>query len=139
MTTTSPTLGVSLPSPNTRRIGLALSVLAILFLLADGLSQLLAAPPVISAAAEIGWPTAPGLWQGIGAVLIASTLLYAIPRTAVFGAVLITGYLGAAIGAHVRIGQGAAPPIAVALVIAAVVWGGLWLRDARVRALTRAR
>ena len=72
-------------------------------------------------------------------MLLASTLLYAIPRTAVFGAVLITGYLGAAIGAHARIGQGAVAPIVAALVIAAVVWGGLWLRDARVRALTLAR
>ena len=61
------------------------------------------------------------------------------PPFAVFGAVLITGYLGAAIGAHVRIGQGAVQAIAAALVIAAVVWSGLWLRDARVRALTHAR
>jgi hypothetical protein len=72
-------------------------------------------------------------------VLVASTLLYAILRTAVFGAVPITGYLGGAISAHVRIGAGAVPPIVTAPMIAAVVWGGLWLRDARVRALTQAR
>ena len=125
-------------SPTPRRVGLGLSVLAILFLLADGVSQLLAAPPVIAAAGEIGYPTSAAVWQGIGAVLVVSTLLYAIPRTAVFGAVLITGYLGGAISAHVRVGTGMLPPVATALVIAAVVWGGLWLRDARVRALTGA-
>ncbi len=125
-------------SRTTRRAGLVLSVLSVLFLLADGLSQLLALPQVVSAAAEIGFPPNPAVWQGIGAVLVASTLLYAIPRTAVFGAVLITGYLGGAICAHVRVGTGAVPPIVTSLVIAAVVWGGLWLRDARVRALTRA-
>ncbi len=130
----------SLPSSKTpARVGLALSVLATLFLLADGVSQLLAAPPVIGAAADIGWPTTPGVWQGIGAALVVSTLLYAIPRTAVLGAVLIAGYLGGAISAHVRIGQGAVPPILVALAIAGLVWGGRWLRDARVRALTQAR
>ena len=134
MTTTS-----SPASPMPRRAGLVLSGLAVLFLLADGISQLLAVPQVVSAAAEIGYPANPAVWQGIGAVLVASTLLYAIPRTAVFGAVLITGYLGGAISAHVRIGTGAVPPIVTALVIAAVVWGGLWLRDARVRALTQAR
>ncbi len=122
------------------RTGLVLSGLVVLFLLADGVSQLLSAPPVISAAAEIGFPPNPAVWQGIGAVLVASTLLYAIPRTAVFGAVLITGYLGGAICAHVhvRVGAGAVPPVVISLVIAAVVWGGLWLRDARVRALTQA-
>jgi hypothetical protein len=139
VTTTSSTLSVPLPSTSTRRVGLALGVLAIVLLLADGLSQLLALSPVIGAAAEIGWPVTPGFWQAIGAVLVASTLLYAIPRTAVFGAVLITGYLGAAIGAHVRVGQGAVPPVVAALVIAAVVWGALWLRDPRVRALTGTR
>ena len=132
-------LGASVPSATPRRIGLALSVLAILFLLADAGSQLLAIPPVLNAAISIGWPSAPVLWQCVGAVLAASTLLYAIPRTAFLGGLLVTGYLGGAIASHVRLGEDVVGPTIVALVIAAVLWGGLWLRDERFRALTRAR
>lgn len=132
-------LGATLPSAAPRRIGLALSVLAILLLLADAGSQLLAIPPVLNAAISIGWPSTPVLWQVIGAVLAAATLLYAIPRTAFLGGLLITGYLGGAIASHVRVGEDVAGPTIAALVIAAVLWGGLWLRDERFRALTRAR
>ena len=131
--------GATLPSAAPRRIGLALSVLAILLLLADAGSQLLAIPPVLNAAISIGWPSAPVLWQGIGAVLAASTLLYAIPRTAFLGGLLITGYLGGAIASHVRVGVDVVGPTIAAIVIAAVLWGGLWLRDERFRALTQAR
>ena len=132
-------LGATLPSAAPRRIGLALSVLAIVLLLADAGSQLLAIPPVLNAAITIGWPSTPALWQGIGAVLAVSTLLYAIPRTAFLGGLLITGYLGGAIASHVRVGADVAGPTIVAIVIAAVLWGGLWLRDERMRALTRSR
>ena len=132
-------LGATLPSAAPRRIGFALSVLAILFLLADAGSQLLAIPPVLNAAISIGWPSTPALWQGIGAVLAASTLLYAIPRTAFLGGLLITGYLGGAIASHVRVGEDVVGPTIVALVVAAITWGGLWLRDQRFRALTQPR
>ena len=131
--------GAALPSAAPRRIGLALSVLAVLFLLADAGSQLLTIAPVLNAATSIGWPSAPALWQCLGGVLAVSTLLYAIPRTAFLGGLLITGYLGGAIAAHVRVGDDAVGPAIVSIAVAAVVWGGLWLRDARFRALTQAR
>ena len=132
-------LGAALPSAAPRRIGLALSVLAILVLLADAGSQLLAVPPVVAAAAAIGWPATLAVWEAIGGALAVATLLYAIPRTAFLGGLLITGYLGGAIAAHVRMGEDVVGPTIAAIFIAAIAWGGLWLRDERFRALTRAR
>jgi hypothetical protein len=132
-------LGASLPSAAPRRIGLALSVLAILFLLADAGSQLFAIAPVLNAAITIGWPSTPALWQCLGTVLAAATLLYAIPRTAFLGGLLVTGYLGGAIASHVRLGEDVVGPTVASIVIAAFVWGGLWLRDERFRALMQAR
>ncbi len=118
-----------------RRIGLALGTIAVLLLLADAASQLLAIRPVIDAAAGIGFPTTPITWQLIGGTLLVSTLLFAYPRTAVLGAILVTGFLGGAIAAHVRIGSPLQAPVLASLVIATLAWGSLWLRDERVRAL----
>jgi hypothetical protein len=69
---------------------------------------------------------------GIGLVLLAGTLLYIFPRTSILGAVLLTGYLGGAIASQVRV-QASWFNVVFALVIAGLVWGGLWLRDVRVR------
>ncbi len=132
-------LGAARPSATTQRIGLVGSALAVLCLLADAGSQLFAIPPVLNAATSIGWPATPALWQCIGAVLAAATLLYAIPRTAFLGGLLITGYLGGAIAAHVRVGEDVVGPGIVAVIIATVVWGSLCLRDERFRALVRGR
>jgi hypothetical protein len=129
----------ALPSGAPRRIGIALSVLAVLVLLADAGSQLLAIPPMLAAAAAIGWPTTPALWQATGGVLALATLLYAIPRTAFLGGLLITGYLGGAIASHVRMGEDVVGPTIAAVMLSAIVWGALWLRDQRFRALTGAR
>jgi hypothetical protein len=71
---------------------------------------------------------------GLGIVLTASTLLYAIPRTAVLGAILLTGYLGGAVATHVRVGGGAFP-VLFPVCIGVLLWGGLVLRDARLRSL----
>jgi hypothetical protein len=68
---------------------------------------------------------------GLGILELVCTVLYAIPRTAVLGAILLTGYLGGAIATHVRIGDDFTPPVIMALLL----WGGLYLRDARLRAL----
>lgn len=67
----------------------------------------------------------------IGVVELVCTILYAIPRTSVLGAVLITGYLGGAIATHLRIGE----PYVAAIVLGVLVWAGLFLRDQRLRAL----
>jgi hypothetical protein len=76
------------------------------------------------------WP--PGSAVAIGVVEIACTLVYLIPRTAVLGALLLIGYLGGAIAVSVHMGVNFALPLAFGVMI----WGGLWLRDPRVRALT---
>ena len=70
----------------------------------------------------------------IGVVLIACTILYLIPFTSLLGAILLTGYLGGAVATHV-IAQGGAFPIVFPVIIGALVWGGIYLRDPRLRAL----
>jgi hypothetical protein len=67
-------------------------------------------------------------------VLIACTILYLIPRTAVLGAILLTGYLGGAIATHVRIG-GPLFSIIMPVILGAMLWAGLYRRDQRVRSL----
>jgi len=74
----------------------------------------------------------------LGIVLTAITIIYIIPRTAVLGAVLLTGYLGGAVATHVRVGAGAFP-IIFPVIMGALVWGGLYLRDARVSNLLSPR
>lgn len=112
--------------------GAVLSGLAILFFLFDGVMKLVKPPVVVQYTVALGYPE--GLITGLGVVLLACTLLYTLPRTAVLGAVLLTGYLGGAIASKVRIG---APTfdIVFALVFAAFVWGGLLLREPRLRSL----
>ena len=78
---------------------------------------------------HLGFPE--GAMTPIGVVEITCAILYAIPATSVLGAVLLTGYLGGAIAAHVRLGEGFVP----VAILGILVWGGLFLRDARIRAL----
>jgi hypothetical protein len=70
----------------------------------------------------------------MGIVLLACTVLYLIPRTAILGVILLTGYLGGAVATHVRVGEGLFP-VLFPVVFGALLWGGLWLRDERLRAL----
>jgi hypothetical protein len=79
---------------------------------------------------EMGYPESLG--TPITIVFLVSTLLYAIPRTSVLGAILLTGYFGGAIATHVRLGQ---PTFVVGLSMAVLAWLGIYLRDARLRAL----
>jgi DoxX-like family len=71
-------------------------------------------------------------------VLLAATVLYLIPRTAVLGAIVLTGYLGGAVDAHVRMGEGAFE-VLFPIIFGVALWGGLYLRDARLRALVPLR
>jgi hypothetical protein len=112
--------------------GRTLTALAILFMLFDTVGHLLMPAPVASAFASLGYPASTAL--GIGLVELVVVVLYAIPRTAIAGAILLTGYLGGAIAAKVRIG--AAPFDTIfPLIIAAIIWGGIYLRNPRVRTL----
>ena len=112
--------------------GRIISVLPALFLLLDGIMKLVKPAPVVEATVRLGYPESVIL--GLGIVLIACTVLYFIPRTSVLGAILLTGYLGGAVATHVRVGEGLFP-VSFPIIMGVLVWGGLWLRDQRLRAL----
>jgi hypothetical protein len=116
--------------------GRALTGLAVLFLLFDGVAKVMKVAPVLEASARLGVPE----WviPGLGVVLIVATLLYAFPKTSPLGAIVLTGYLGGAIWAHLRMG-GPAFPVFFPGIVAAIVWGGLYLREPRLRALVPVR
>jgi DoxX-like family len=118
-----------------RRIGVALTSLAVLFLLMDAVMKLLALPAVLSSTAQLGYPASEQFARNLGAVLLLCTVLYAWPRTAVLGAILLTGYLGGAIASHLRIGSPIFTHVLFGAYVALFVWGGLFLRDERVRGL----
>ena len=117
------------------RAGWAVSALVILFLAVDGAMKLAQFPIVTEASVALGWPSDPASTYLLAALLIGSTLLYALPRTAILGAILLTGYLGGAVATHVRIGSPLFSHTLFGVYIGLVVWGGLWLRDPRLRAL----
>ncbi|MBM1170598.1 DoxX family protein [Microvirga arabica] len=117
--------------------GRVLSGLIVLFLLFDGAIKLVPLQVVIDTVIPLGWPADPVTWRALGLVLIASTLLYAYPRTAFLGAVLLTAYLGGAVAAHVRVGSPLFSHILFGVYVGVALWVGLWLRDPRIRALLR--
>jgi hypothetical protein len=112
--------------------GRIMSGLPALFLLVDGGMKLFKPAVVVDATKQLGYPESAIV--GIGLVLLASTLLYLVPRTAVLGAVLLTGYLGGAVATQVRV---AADPfnIVFPVFLGALLWCGLWLRDRRLQEL----
>jgi hypothetical protein len=109
-----------------------LSGLPTLFLLMDGGMKLFKPAVVVEATLQVGYPESAIV--GIGIVLLASTLLYLIPRTAILGAILLTGYLGGAVATYVRV-SGPFFNTIFPVFISALLWGALWLRDRRLREL----
>jgi hypothetical protein len=120
------------PSKAVLWTGRALSTIPVLFLVLDGAMKVAQVKPVLEVSEKMGIPL--NVIPGLGILLIAITLVYAIPRTSVLGAVLLTGYLGGAVSAHVRVNDPAFPTIFPCL-IAGLIWGGLLLREPRLRAL----
>jgi DoxX-like family len=116
-------------SKKTPWAGIVASALPALFLLIDGAMKLVKPPVVVETTVQLGYPESVIL--GLGIVLIACTVIYIIPRTAVLGAILLTGYLGGAVATHVRAGDGPFP-ILFPVIIGALLWGGLFLRDERI-------
>ena len=112
--------------------GRIMSALPILFLLMDGGMKLVKPAVVIDATVKLGYRE--NVILPLGMVLLTCTLLYAIPRTAVLGAILLTGYLGGAVATHVRVGESVFS-IMFPIIFGVLIWGGLFLRDGRVRAL----
>ena len=121
-----------------RTIGWVLSGLVIAFLLMDATMKLLALSVVLEAQEPLGFSGA-ATARGLGVLLLACTLLYAAPQTAVLGAILLTGYLGGAVVTHVRVGDPLFSHILFGVYVGVLLWLGLYLRDARVRALVPLR
>ena len=113
--------------------GRIMSAIVVVALTADGAVQLFAPTQIANMLQETGF--AIDLTRVVAPIILACALLYALPATAVFGAILVTGFLGGAICAHVRIGELGTPPELISLLLGALTWGGLYARDARVRAL----
>lgn len=110
-------------------IGWILSVLPSLMLLMSGVMKLMKPVDVVKGFEHLGWPDS--LAFPLGIVELTCTVLYLIPQTAVLGAILLTGYMGGAIATHVRLGE----PFLIQVGIGIVLWLGIFLRDARLRAL----
>ena len=121
-----------------RVAGWLVSGIAIAFLAFDATMKLLALPIVLRASAELGFDGA-DLARTLGVVLLACTLLYAAPRTAIVGAILLTGYLGGAVAAHVRVGSPLFSHVLFGVYVGAFVWIGLALRDPALRAMLGVR
>jgi hypothetical protein len=113
--------------------GRIMSAAVVVALVADGAIQLFAPAQIASMLQETGF--APVLTRVLGPIILACAILYAIAATAVLGAILVTGFLGGAICAHVRIGELGSPPEIISLLLGAMTWGGLYLRDPRIRAI----
>lgn len=127
--TAAPT--VRLASKGQLWTGRVLSAIPVLMLVGSGLAKLASAQPVIeNMTTKFGYQA--GVTPIIGAVEVACALIYAFPRTAYLGAILLTGFLGGAVATHVRVGDPAFPMPAVLGVLA---WAGLYLRDGRLRDL----
>ncbi len=124
--------------PTTRLLtGRVLSALAVLFMLFDTIGHLLRVQPVVDAFARLGYPLSVSV--GLGIVELVCTIVYVFLPTSILGAILLTGYLGGAIAAQVRIGSPLLSTTLFPIYIAALIWGGLWLRDERFRALVPLR
>ena len=113
--------------------GRTMSAFVVIALAADGTIQLFAPAQIASMLQETGF--AMDLTRVVGPIVLACAILYAVPATAVLGAILVTGFLGGAICAHVRIGELGSPPEIISLLLGAMTWGGLYARDRRIRAI----
>jgi DoxX-like family len=113
--------------------GRIISGIVVLFLVFDGVTKLMVIDPVVQGARELGYPVS--LMPVIGTILLICTIIYLIPRTSILGAILLTGYLGGAVASQLRIGKPLLGYTLFPVYVAVLIWGGLYLRDRRVRAL----
>jgi len=117
--------------------GTLLSAIAVVFLLFDSAGKLLKVAPVVEGTAQLGYPES--VIQPIGVILLLCVIAYVIPRTAILGAVLLTGFMGGAIATHVRVGSPLMTHELFPIYVAALFWGGLFLPDERLRTVFGAR
>ena len=123
------------PSKKGLWTGRILGGLAVLFLVWDGVIKIMLLAPVVEAFARLGYPVNTAI--AIGTLELVCVAAYVIPRTSLLGAVLLTGFLGGAISTHVRVEDPLLTHTIFPVYVAALVWGGLLLRNARVRALAK--
>jgi len=110
-----------------------MSGVVLLFLVMDGATKLMMIQPVVNATAQIGYPL--DLVRPIGIIGLVCAVLYAVPRTAVLGAILTTGLLGGAIASKMRLEEPLFSQVLFGVYVGVLAWGGLYLRDGRLRAL----
>lgn len=125
------------PSRAATRTGLVITGLVSLFLLFDSVTKLMQPQMVVDATVQMGFPASSVLV--IGTVLLVCLALYLVPRTAVLGAVLLTGYLGGAVCAQLRIEAPLFSNLLFPVYVGVFVWLGLYLRDERVRQMIAPR
>lgn len=118
-----------------RWTGRVLTGLAVLFLAFDATLKFAAPTEAVEGTVQLGYQL--HHLPILGTIALVCLILYVIPRTAPLGAILWTGYLGGAIATHLRLDNPLFSHILFPIYVAAVLWGGLYLRDARVRALLR--
>jgi hypothetical protein len=138
MTTIASAISYAAPSPRVRTprsviVGRVMSGIISLLLIADASIKFLPTKPVTDAAAQLGY--SPEAMPIVGMILLACVALYVIPATSVFGALLLTGYLGGAVATHFRVHSPLLGYTLFPMYVAAFVWGGLYLRNAKLRAL----
>jgi len=120
-------------SPGSLWTGRVLSGLVVLFLAFDAAMKVARLPMALEGTTQLGYPVS--VVPLLGIVQLVCLVLYLVPRTAALGAILWTGYLGGAIATHVRLANPLFSHVLFPIYVAAFLWGGLWLRDSRVRAL----
>ena len=123
------------PSNGALWTGRVMSAVVILFLIFDATIKLIPIQPVIDSMVQLGYPGTPGLARLLGVITLSCAVLYASPRTAVLGAIVMTGLLGGAIATHLRIGSPIFSHLLFGLYLGLLAWGGLYLRDPRLRTL----
>ena len=120
------------PTPVSKKMlwtGRIMSTVPVLVLVFSGVMKLAKPPGLAEGFAHLGYPVSLAL--GLGILELACTIVYVVPRTSILGAILLTGYLGGATATHVRVGD----PFYGQVILGVLVWGGLYLREARLRAL----
>ena len=113
--------------------GRVLSGIAVLFLIFDGAIKLVPIQPVTDSLRELGYPASDSFARFLGVITLICTALYAWPRTALLGAVLLTAIMGGAIASHLRLGDPLFSHTLFGVYLGLLFWVGLWLRDERVR------
>jgi len=115
-----------------QRGGYVLTAIVALFLTVDAAVKVLVLAPAVQGTTQLGYPAQSVIW--IGLIELSCLVLYLVPRTALLGALVLTGYLGGAVASQLRVGAPLLSHILFPIYVAALLWGGLYLRDMRVRA-----